>query len=200
MTQLWIVRHGQPAPGSDPSLDAAGRAQARRVADYLSDKGITAIVSSILVRARETAAAIGDAAGVAPEAIPGLEEWGMRPEDMPYIPFEDLASDDPATTAIADGRFMDFVPKAVDVPGFRAKVDAAFDGIVADHPGGRVVVVCHGGTLNAYVGRQLGISDVFWTYPDYASLTRLTVLPSGRVVLNSLNETQHLTVAARAGA
>jgi phosphohistidine phosphatase len=62
--QLVIVRHAEAAPG-DPDelrpLTAAGREQARALGRQLRGQGLRpdAVVSSPLLRARETAAALG---------------------------------------------------------------------------------------------------------------------------------------------
>jgi probable phosphoglycerate mutase len=68
----YLVRHGQTESSarkaysgrSDVALTAEGREQARRVAQRLAGAGIDAVFSSPLSRARDTARAIADAAGV----------------------------------------------------------------------------------------------------------------------------------------
>ena len=79
--RLVIVRHAEAAPG-DPdelrSLTPQGRAQARALAAELHDRGIAAdaVVTSPLLRARETAAVLGE---------PEIEERlapGATPEDV----------------------------------------------------------------------------------------------------------------------
>ena len=60
--RLVIVRHAEAAPG-DPDelrpLTPEGRDQARALAHELRDRGVDAVVTSPLLRARETAAALG---------------------------------------------------------------------------------------------------------------------------------------------
>jgi phosphohistidine phosphatase len=62
--RLLIVRHAEAAPGSPDELrplTAAGRAEAARLGRHLRGEGLApdAIVSSPLLRARETARALG---------------------------------------------------------------------------------------------------------------------------------------------
>jgi phosphohistidine phosphatase len=62
--RLVIVRHAEAAPGSPDELrplTPTGREQARRLGEELREHGLApdAIVSSPLLRARETAAALG---------------------------------------------------------------------------------------------------------------------------------------------
>lgn len=58
MPRLYLVRHGRAASGfdtADPGLDELGRSQADKVARTLAPKGPLAIVSSPLLRTRQTA-------------------------------------------------------------------------------------------------------------------------------------------------
>jgi phosphohistidine phosphatase len=62
--RLVIVRHAEAAPGSPDELrplTTAGREQARRLGEELREHGLApdAVVSSPLLRARETAAELG---------------------------------------------------------------------------------------------------------------------------------------------
>jgi len=198
MTELLLVRHGRPESGAmDPQLNQEGLQQAHALARLLADEPITAIVCSDLRRAQQTAEIIGAATGHTPHALPGLREWGLPADSMEYVALELLGDDAPQVLAVHEGRFMDFVPDRVDTDDFRRKVDDAFAKILADHPEGRVVVVCHGGTINAYVGQLVGIPDIFWFHPDYTSVSRMDSRPGGRVVVRSLNEVHHLLVESK---
>jgi probable phosphoglycerate mutase len=69
---LYLVRHGQTESSkrlaysgrSDVALTGEGRAQAARVAAKLAGAGLDGVFSSPLSRARDTAQAIADAAGL----------------------------------------------------------------------------------------------------------------------------------------
>src|SRR4051812_17298869 len=71
--RLYLVRHAQAADG-DPDdmrpLTAEGRADARALGERLVHDGVhaTAVISSPLLRARETATELGRALGCEPEA------------------------------------------------------------------------------------------------------------------------------------
>lgn len=62
MTRLYLVRHGHAAAGygddPDPGLDDLGRQQAETMADQLEPLGPLPVITSPLLRARETAAAL----------------------------------------------------------------------------------------------------------------------------------------------
>ena len=68
--RLFVVRHAEAAPGEPDHLrplTGAGREAARALGQELASVGLDAVVSSPLVRARETAAAIAAAAGIEAE-------------------------------------------------------------------------------------------------------------------------------------
>jgi len=78
MSMLWIMRHGQAAPGSPDAareLTAAGRAEAARMADWLagsldeSQRRALRLVASPYRRARQTAAIVAERLGVAVETL-----------------------------------------------------------------------------------------------------------------------------------
>ena len=85
--RLYVVRHAEAGPGEPDelrSLTPAGRAQARSLGERLVREGVRldAVLSSPLLRARETAAAIAKAAGLAPDVdarlAPGATADGVR--------------------------------------------------------------------------------------------------------------------------
>jgi len=83
--RLFVVRHAEAAPG-DPDelrpLTGAGRAAARALGDRLAEHELDAVLSSPLLRARETADAIARAAGLVAEPderlAPGADSNGVR--------------------------------------------------------------------------------------------------------------------------
>jgi phosphohistidine phosphatase len=83
--RLFVVRHAEAAPG-DPDelrpLTDAGRAVARALGDRLAEYDLDAVLSSPLLRARETADAIGRAVGLVAEPderlAPGADADAVR--------------------------------------------------------------------------------------------------------------------------
>jgi phosphohistidine phosphatase len=69
--RLFLVRHAEAAPGEPDvlrPLTAAGRDTARALATRLAVEQPEAVLTSPLLRARETAAAIAEASGLEAEA------------------------------------------------------------------------------------------------------------------------------------
>jgi len=53
--------------------------------------------------------------------------------------------------------------------------------------------VCHGGVINAYLSKILGIDNpTGFFYPNYTSIHRVMAARSGERTVHTLNETAHL--------
>jgi phosphohistidine phosphatase len=83
--RLFVVRHAEAAPGEPDELRPltdAGRAVARALGERLAGEQVDAVLSSPLLRARETAAVIARAVGVEPEPderlAPGASAADLR--------------------------------------------------------------------------------------------------------------------------
>jgi 2,3-bisphosphoglycerate-dependent phosphoglycerate mutase len=195
MHLLW-VRHGEPeriAPGTgvpaDPALTARGREQADRLAAWLAPETIDVVLSSPQRRAIETAQPIARAHGLEVQVHPGLMEYDAQSDS--YIPMEELkATGDPHLTAMVEGRWEEFGAEPAAV--FRARVTATIDDIVAEHPGRRVVAVCHGGVINTAFAVALDLDRHLWFEPHYTSLSRMIASRTGIRSVASLNERAHL--------
>ena len=193
MTELLLIRHALPVSGvQTPGLSEEGREQARRLGSWLKGEDVDALVTSPMLRAVETAQIAADQMGREIDGtVDALREWDTDLPPAAYQPIEAMGPMDPRAIAIAEGRYDDFVPE-LDRDAFRERVAGALDEVFTRWPVGRVAAVCHGGTLNAAIGGVLGIPALFWVNPGYTSISRLHLLPAGRTVLRSVNETAHL--------
>jgi broad specificity phosphatase PhoE len=86
MPRLYLVRHGRAAGGygdhADPGLDDVGKAQAAAAADRLASVGPIEVITSPLVRARETAAALEARWGTMALVEPTIGEVPAPSEDL----------------------------------------------------------------------------------------------------------------------
>jgi probable phosphoglycerate mutase len=196
MTELLFIRHALPlANVNDPGLSETGVHQSTCLALWLREEELDAIASSPLRRAVETAEVIRDTHGrpdlplkILPE-LHELEERGTEADH--YIPVEERPSIHPVVLALAEGRYEDVQPRH-EWDYFRERGAATLERLLDAFTDGRVAVVAHGGIINSMLAGLLGIPGVFWFDPAYTGITRVESLPSGRVVLRSLNETSHL--------
>jgi broad specificity phosphatase PhoE len=162
-TRLFLVRHGATAATAedrfsgavDAPLSDEGRWQAERLGDRLKRQGLTAVYSSPLFRALDTARIIGGSCGLEPVARDGLREIGhghwegmaRREVERQYADEYDAWSTDPFTFAPAGGE-SGVAVLARSLPVLRD--------IVTAHPGERVLVVSHKATLRLILSSLLG--------------------------------------------
>jgi probable phosphoglycerate mutase len=194
--ELLIIRHGLPvriddADGpADPELSEVGHGQARRMAAWLGDQPITAVYTSPMRRAVQTAAPLGDALGLAPIVDDELAEFD-RGQHF-YVPLEELkAARDPRYEELMKGGYMSG-DSEVDPFTFREVVTVAIERIIEANPGGLVAIVCHGGVINAFASHVLGIEFPLFFQPTYTSVNRFLASSAGHRSVASLNEAGHL--------
>jgi broad specificity phosphatase PhoE len=71
---IFVVRHAERADAgmtqqADPPLSSAGQARAQKLMTMLGDAGVTAIVTTELIRAQQTAQPLARKLGLSPEVI-----------------------------------------------------------------------------------------------------------------------------------
>ena len=163
ITRLLLVRHGATnateedrfSGSSGAELSDEGRWQAQRLGDRLSQQNITAIYSSPLARALDTARIVGGRCRLEPVIREGLQEIGhghweaMKRDDVERQFADEYAAweADPFTYAPLGGE-SGVAVLARALPVIRE--------IVATHPGGRLLVVSHKATLRLVLSSLLG--------------------------------------------
>jgi 2,3-bisphosphoglycerate-dependent phosphoglycerate mutase len=195
--ELLIIRHGLPvriddADGpADPELSEAGHGQARRLAAWLRDQPITAVYTSPMRRAVQTAAPLGEALGLDPVVDDEVAEFD-RGQHF-YVPLEELkAARDPRYEQLMKGDYSMSGDSEVDPFTFREVVTVAIERIIEANPGGTVAIVCHGGVINAYASHVLGLDFPLFFQPTYTSVNRFLASSAGHRSVASLNEAGHL--------
>ncbi len=189
--EVLLVRHALPEPDGtkDPALGEVGHGQAELVGAYLADKGISAIYSSQLKRAVETAEPLARRLGYDIVIDERLQEW--KSNATHYLGAENLPDADRARS-FREGRFEEgFVPEH-NHDELRANMLAGVRDIGLAHQGKRIVAVSHGGASNSFLAGVLESPRRFFFNPGYTSISRVQVWPDGRFVLISINETAHL--------
>jgi len=149
VTTLLLVRHGETdwnADGrlqghTDRPLSDFGRRQGRQLAGELADEELEAIYASDLARARETAEIVGERLGMA-----AVLDWDLREKD--WGTWEGL-------TAVERDR-VEFVGESTEA--HQERILRALRRIAEQHPGGRVLVVTHGGSMRRVQAAALGMA------------------------------------------
>jgi broad specificity phosphatase PhoE len=204
---LHLIRHGRSdasgrevvdtprGPQWDPPLDEVGREQARRLAARLAllDPPPAAVYCSPLRRARETVEPYARRAGVEVRYDEDLIEGNIGAWEG--LPFEEIvASDEEILPLVRASRAIwSRAPGGESLEDFRARVGSAIDGIVRRHPEGDLVVICHGGVINAYLGPLIGIEHAMFFIPENTSVTSVELDGRGSPRIRFLNDVLHLT-------
>jgi 2,3-bisphosphoglycerate-dependent phosphoglycerate mutase len=193
--EIVLVRHALPLRVeletgiADPELGTEGHEQAAKMAAYLGTEDIEAIFVSPLRRAIETARPLEQRLGIIAEVVDGVAEFDRNSRE--YVPMEELrAANDPRWEKLMRGEWdgADGNPNE-----FKTRVVQSIEDIIVSNPGGRVVVVCHGGVINQYLAHVLQIeTQVGFFYPQYTSIHRVAASRNGKRSIVSINEAAHL--------
>ena len=172
----------------DVPLSPHGERQCVAQARALDAVPLDAVFSSDLVRARRSAEIIGAPHRLAPRPLPALREMSMgRWEGLTA---DEIAAREPAAFDDWMRRIGEFpFPDGESLPDLVARAWPALERIVADHAGGSVAVVAHGGTNRALLCRALGLplGRILAFGQDYGALSMITARTDGWV-LGRLNE------------
>ena len=149
--QIYIARHGatrlneeagisvdRERGWSDVPLAPEGREQALKAALKLKDKGIDAIVSSDLNRAKETALIIGHVLGIQPEF-----SFELRPWNLGHLTGVEMKEATPQIAAYACKTPDKKVPKGESFDEFNTRAFGGVADALANHPGETVLIVAH---------------------------------------------------------
>ena len=154
-TRIIAIRHGETAWNVDTRiqghldipLSANGRWQAERLAEALQDETITAIYSSDLTRAWETAQYVGHIHG-----LQLTKEVGLRERDFGDFEGKTFAEIEvllPEQSLRWRKRDPEFYPAGGEsLVAMRTRVLEAAERLAAQHPGEQIALVGHGGVMD----------------------------------------------------
>ena len=194
--ELVIVRHARPVREeredhegpADPPLSTHGMAQARRVAEFLHPEGIDHVVASSMTRAHQTAQPLAELIGVDIELRDDLREVDQH--RSVYIPQEEMTAEDPFVQEMMKDPLSIFDG---DFEGFRDRVVAGFDEVIAANGGKTVAVFCHGMVMAVYLQSLWSLGDPWRNQPAYTGIHRVTASSTKPMrSVRSLNETGHV--------
>ena len=206
--RIVLIRHGEnvdgQADGQGPMVDLGlselGRDQVDRLCARLrahAHQKATVLLSSPERRAAETAQALSLALALPVITDRRLEEWrsddGSMPQDEFMAQWRALREQDRA--------YHRFQPQSESQAEFFARVGEVLHFISREHAGAEVVVVTHGGFIQAAFRHFFGLGDAAFrrAYPAVAH-TSLTLWredgDAGRWVLEYSNDVAHLPTAA----
>lgn len=182
--RLILVRHaaaegdGRFQGQLDVALTDAGRRQLRSLAEKLSRYPMQAIYASDLMRARETAAAVGRRRRLSVKSRAELREMGFG--EWQGRSWEEIEKRFPRLASEWMNRFPRLqIPGAERFAHFRKRVEGAIQRIVAGHRRQCVLVVAHAGVIRTFLAKALRIRE--------RDMFRLPQDPGGVNVVDYLN-------------
>lgn len=201
-TRLLLIRHAhndyldsRRLAGRTPGvhLNEKGRGQAQALAERLKSWPITAIYSSPLERAQETAAPLAAARGLAVQVLEDLNETDCGE-------WTEQAIDELVKTDI--WLKMQSCPSATSHPGgegivaVQVRMVRALEALRARHCGETIAVFSHADPIKAALAHYTGLHiDLFQRLViDPAAISELAFFPQGPRLIRS-NDTAHLSDA-----
>lgn len=200
-TRLLLLRHGQTEYSAqrrysghqDLPLTELGEQQAAAAAARLSTAdGVTAVISSPTLRARQTAKPVADALGVPLSVSEGLIETDFGVWEG--LTFTEARERDPDLHArwLTDTSLAP--PEGESMEAVHRRVRRVRDQLISEHGDATLVVVTHVTPIKALLRMALdaGPSLLYRLHLDLASLSIAEFFPDGPASVSLVNDTSHL--------
>ena len=203
-TNVLLIRHGQSKGNAErrfgghtaTPLSARGRNQAEATARTLKAESITAIYSSDLARALETAKPLANMTGLAVQSTTAFRERDVGV--MEGLTFEDAAQQHPEQYAALLRRDFDYVLSGGE--SYRQLLDRArqkLDEVIEENRGGKIAVFSHTGTICILALHLMGALDApelkpVWISSANCGITKFELRDDGFVRVLVVNDTSHL--------
>src|SRR5947209_7320493 len=165
-THLYIIRHGQALSAVEKTiantrLSPLGVKQAEHLRDRLAATGeikADVLISSTMKRAHHTAEIIAPALGLPILFDEQIEEWrdGEEGEKLSVEEYQRRFDAVP----MDEKPYMYIAPGAESWVEFMLRVGRAIHRIIHEHEGKTIVLVCHGGIVDASFFVFLGMSTL----------------------------------------
>lgn len=205
VTRILLVRHGQSRGNAErrfgghtaTPLSALGHAQAEATARALASENISAIYSSDLLRAAQTAEPLARETGLSINHSEAFRERSVGV--MEGLTFEEAAAAHPEEYAALLRR--DFEHVLAGGESYRQLLDRAsarLDLAVEQNHGGTVAVFSHTGTISILILHLMGALDSpelkpVWISSSNCGVTRFAIQRGGLTRLLNTNDTRHLS-------
>jgi 2,3-bisphosphoglycerate-dependent phosphoglycerate mutase len=203
-THVLLIRHGQSegnAAGlfgghTATPLSVRGRKQAEATARTLASESFTAIYSSDLPRAIETAEPLSRLTGLEIQSTEAFRERSVGV--MEGLAFEDAAEQHSEQYAALLRR--DFEHVLVGGESYRQLLDRAWsklDEVISQNRNGKLAVFSHTGTICILALHLMGALDApdlkpVWIASSNCGITRFELRDDGFVRVLTVNDTRHL--------
>ena len=203
--RILLVRHGETDYNLthrfqgriDIPLNKEGRKQAQALAKALEHEPLTAIHSSPLIRAMETARSIM----VFHPSIPLFEEEGLKEMDLGEI--DGMEASDWISKHPEFAKTWRSTPSNLKIPGgeslqeVQTRAIATLERIIGLYPTGTTLLLCSHNFVNrTIICRALGLPlDRFREFQQEPAALNVLYMSEGRLQMEVVNDTSHLKSA-----
>jgi probable phosphoglycerate mutase len=202
MVEVLLIRHGEQkffeniplGQAYDAPLSELGQKQAEAVGLRLAPARLGRVYTSDMRRSLDTASAIAAHHNLAPVVIPDLREidlWQRAPQERGLLDIYTREQLIEVYREVTRTRKHAAYPFCEDVDVFRERVFRAMDRIISESIGMRVVVVCHGGVINAILSHVFGSPFDHLVPVHHTSISVLRAADVRRVIL-TINDYSHV--------
>jgi alpha-ribazole phosphatase len=189
-TTIWLLRHGLPGAIEgrchgrlDVPLSPEGMAQAKQTAARLAQENISAVYSSGLRRAIETAEIVGEELRLDIQTIGALAEIDFG--DFEGMMYEDIQKQYPEAfdcwmSHPAEAQF----PNGENFADLGRRVNGALDSLLSRHRNESIAIVAHSGVIRVLIGQALSIpsDQIFRLSQRYGAINRIRYSEYGPIV------------------
>jgi alpha-ribazole phosphatase len=164
-----LIRHGEVEGAvagkllgfTDPALSDHGLEQAHQLAKNLTTTQLSAIYSSDLLRARQTADVIAERQHVKVQPRAALREINMGEWEDRTIAAIHAEAPERVEQLFTDPASFQY-PGGESFANFTARVQGALEQLMVTHQSGEIAIVAHGGVCRAIIGSVLGMPMGNW--------------------------------------
>ncbi len=203
-TRLYLIRHGQSAGnaegrfgGHGPTpLSDLGREQAERTAKLLAKEGISAIYSSDLPRAVQTAEPLAKALDLPINTSPAFRERHVGV--LEGLTFDESKARFPRDYyALINRNIHHVITEGESYRQLLHRITDELEGIIRDHAGERIAIFSHTGaicflTLHLMGAIHRGTKTTPWIITSNCGINRFELRGPRNVRVVALNDTRHL--------
>ncbi|NMB35578.1 MAG: histidine phosphatase family protein [Firmicutes bacterium] len=202
MKRIFLVRHGETdwnrqmrvQGREDVPLNDRGREQARRLSRRLGRKSISAIFSSPLSRARETAEIIAANHNLIPETVSGLAEIDFGDWEGKIYGEMDERERAAVTQWLSDPT-LHSIPGGETLQQFQKRLEDCYKKLLDNHAAGNMAIVTHAGAIKVLVAgiMEASLAKIPRLRLMTASLSIILYDDWGNPYLELFNDTCHLS-------
>ena len=206
-TRLYLIRHGQSAGnaegrfgGHGPTpLSELGQQQAEKTAKMLAKEGISAIYSSDLDRAIQTAEPLAKLLNLNIHATPAFRERHVGV--LEGLTFDESKAEYPKDYyALVNRNINHVISGGESYRHLLRRATTKLNEVMRSHPGERIAVYSHTGaicylTLYLLGAIHRGTKSTPWLITSNCGINRFEIRSRSNIRVLALNDTRHLTVA-----